>query len=120
MKEIVETVVKALVRGGLYAAGFALIGGLAGLLTQKGFVTGAYIAVLAASCIAMLVAAWGFIGSPKKRFSFFTQDRYRKKEPTSKEDDNAQNKGMESGGLYPTIIAVEMLIIGFIIEALLH
>lgn len=128
MKVLIEVLVKAVVRGILYSAGFAVIGGLIGLVLKKGFIQGAYILVLAGACVAMLVAAYGFIGSPKKRFSFFTQNRYEDlvdqdeggiTDPTEKHNDVRPDKEAFRG-LYPTIIAIEMLVIGFIIEAMLH
>lgn len=128
MKALIEVLVKAVVRGILYSAGFALIGGLIGLVLKKGFIQGAYVLVLAGACVAMLVAAYGFIGSPKKRFSFFTQNRYEDlvdKEETGLSDPSEKHLDHHSDkeafrGLYPTIIAIEMLVIGFIIEAMLH
>ncbi|GAU76132.1 hypothetical protein [Fusibacter sp. 3D3] len=125
MKRLTELIVKALVRGVIYAGGFALVGGLAGLLLKKGFIQGAYMAVLAGSSAAMLVAAYGFIGSPKTRFSFFTHNQYDDvtrsiDEKKSTNSETPENESIEYRGLYPTIIAVELLVIGFIIEALLH
>ena len=125
MKTLIELIVKALVKGLIYAAGFALVGGLAGVLIKKGFIQGAYITVLAGSAVAMLVASYGFIGSPKARFAFFTHHQY---DDVSKSEESTESTKTEAKdrediafkGLYPTIIAVEMLIIGFIIEALLH
>ncbi len=126
MKAFIEILVKGLVRGLIYSIGFALIGGLIGLVLKKGFIQGAYTLVLATACVAMLVAAYGFIGSPKKRFSFFTQNRYEIGDNTEEKSDALERASDNAAdteafkGLYPTIIAVEMLIIGFIIEALLH
>lgn len=114
MKSFIEVFVKALVRGVLYSIGFGVVGGLAGLLLGKGFIVGSYMAILGGACVAMLVAAWNLIGSPKKRFEFFTHRKDKEK------TDSSEKVEMGTGGMYPTIIAVEMLLIGFVIEALLH
>ncbi|MBF4695644.1 hypothetical protein [Fusibacter ferrireducens] len=137
MKRLVELIIKAVVNGLIYTIGFALVGGLAGMLLKKGFIQGAYVAVFAGSVVAMLIASYRFIGSPKSRFASLTHHQYDHvskpteaikpteiikpiKDVKAKELDSAENEDLEYKGLYPTIIAIEMLVIGFIIEALLH
>lgn len=125
MKRLIELIIKALIRGLLYSLGFALVGGVVGVLIKKGFMHGAYVAVLAGSAVAMLIAIYCTIGPPRARFASLTHHQYddvdkSTKRIESKKPDIKGNRLTGYKSLYPTIIAIEMLLIGFIIEALLH
>jgi hypothetical protein len=91
-------------------AGAVVLGGVIGLILGWGFLAGAYMLTLTAAVMMMLVAIYYMVGSPGKRFDFFTQRRYR-------EDDA---KDALSDAIAPIGIAVWLLVFGFFLESLLH
>jgi protein-S-isoprenylcysteine O-methyltransferase Ste14 len=91
-------------------AGAGIVGGVIGMILGWGFLTGAYILTLAASVVVMLIAIYYMIGSPGKRFDFFTQRRYRE----------TGAKDSLSDAVAPILIAVWLMVFGFFLESLLH
>ncbi|MBS7527262.1 hypothetical protein KHM83_11275 [Fusibacter paucivorans] len=91
-------------------AGALALGGVIGLIFGWGFLSGAYVLTLIAAVMMMLVAIYYMVGSPGKRFDFFTQRRYR-------EDDA---KDSLSDAIGPIGIAVWLMAFGFFLESLLH
>jgi len=105
-----ESILTAFFRGLLYVLGFFIIGGLIGLVLKKGFLRGAYIALIGASLLSMIVSIVMMIGTPKSRKKHYFEAN------ELDENDEPRVKGV----LYPITISVVLLVAGFIVESFLH
>ncbi|GKT33773.1 hypothetical protein ADUPG1_007508 [Aduncisulcus paluster] len=79
---------------------------------------GSYVLILVAGVIALFVAVIGFIGTPKTRFEFFT--RIRKRNGKVEEIRKEELETLGEAGVSPAIIGVVMVVLGFVLEALMH
>lgn len=107
---MVRGILKYSIKGLIYSVIFAVIGAGFSLFNGWYFLKGAYIFVLGAGLITSIISAVLLIGTPKTRKGYFA----RKK----KEDFNDPTRGGE--GIAPAFMGIVMVIIGFILEAIMH
>jgi len=88
----------------------SIIGGVIALIMGMPFLQGAYLLNFVFSVIAMLVASYYLIGSPKKRYDYFFN--------TSQESRREEHKNLDN--LAPALLAVWLLFVGFFLESLMH
>ncbi|WP_459195877.1 hypothetical protein [Wukongibacter baidiensis] len=87
-----------------------MIGGAFSLFKGWEFLKGAYIAVLGAGSVAMIISVVLLVGTPRIRKEYFVRK--------TKEKFEDPMRGGE--GMGPALMAVVMVIIGFTLEALMH
>lgn len=97
-------------KGLIYSLIFAAIGGAFSLFKGWELLKGAYIAVLGAGLVSMIIAVVLLVGTPKIRKEYFVREAKDKFEDPM--------RGGE--GIGPALMAAIMVIIGFALEALMH
>ena len=97
---------KYVFKGIIYSVLFALLGSVFSFFIGWKILKGAYIFVLAAGVIIMIISIFLLIGTPGMRKKMFS------------EDGNYAFKGDE--GIGPAIIGIVLMVMGFIIEAINH
>lgn len=105
-------------KGILYSIMIGIVGIPVSFIFGWPILQGIYVAILAMGCFALVIAIASFVGTPKQRYEFFSGLKFKtdKVERISEED----KKKLGEQGTSPAIIGIVMIIIGFIIEALMH
>jgi len=107
---LIKNILKYVLKGLIYSAVFAVIGGAFSLFKGWEILKGAYIAVLGAGLVTMVISAILLVGTPKIRKEYFVRE--------TKEKFEDPVRGGE--GIGPALMGVVMMIIGFVLEALMH
>ncbi|QEK11061.1 hypothetical protein FQB35_01030 [Crassaminicella thermophila] len=104
---ILKFLEKHILKGLLYAAVFAVLGVLFSFIKGWTLLKGAYIFVLGAGVLTMVVSLMLLIGTPQMRKSIFMGSKKWDK-----------NRGSE--GIGPALMGIVITIIGFWLEAMTH
>lgn len=107
---LLKNILNNLIKGLIYSAIFAVIGTVFSFFKGWELLKGAYIFVLGAGIITMIISALLLVGTPKIRKRYFA----RKNE----EDFDDPIRGGE--GIGPALMGIVMMIIGFTLESLMH
>ncbi|SKC91232.1 hypothetical protein [Maledivibacter halophilus] len=107
---MIKNIINYLIKGVIYSIVFAAIGSVFSLLKGWQLLKGAYIFVLGAGIITMIISVLLLIGTPKIRKKYFVREK--------KEDFDDPIRGGE--GIGPALMGVMMMVIGFLLEALMH
>lgn len=107
---MINNIIKYLFKGVIYSAVFAMLGGVFSFFKGWELLKGAYIFVLGAGLVTMIVSALLLVGTPKMRKGYFVRE--------AKEDFKDPVRGGE--GIGPALMGILMMIIGFTLEALMH
>ncbi len=105
---MLERILTYFFKGIIYSAILAVLGMAASFILKWHFLKGAYIFVLGAGILTMIVSIILLIGTPKMRGKYLI----------NKEENNKSDIGGE--GIGPAFMGIVMMVIGFIIEALMH
>lgn len=110
MTVLLKRIMEYLIKGILYSIPLAVLG--AGFSFLKGWplLKGAYVFVLTGGVITMVISTMLLIGTPNMRKEYFRMSQEEKK--------NNPLRGGE--GIAPALMGIVMIIIGFMIEALMH
>jgi ABC-type phosphate transport system permease subunit len=107
---MIKTLIKYIVKGLIYPIPLAIIGVAFSFMMGWKLLKGAYIFVLGAGVLIMLISAILLIGTPKMRREYFDRSEEEKmKDPL---------RGAE--GVGPAIMGIVMMIIGLLLEAFMH
>jgi len=107
---LIKNILNYLLKGVIYSAAFAVIGGAFSFLKGWELLKGAYIFVLGAGLVTIIVSVLLLVGTPKMRKEYFVRK--------SEEDFKDPMRGGE--GIGPALMGIVMMIIGFALEALMH
>jgi len=118
LEQVLTNFLTNIFKGILYSILLGVVGLALGWFMKWPLLKGSYILILAAGTIAMFVAVVGFIGTPKMRHEFFTRMRITNGKAESISKEELQELG--EAGVSPAIIGVVMMLIGFILEAIIH
>jgi len=88
----------------------SVLGGVIALITGVPFLQGAYVLNLGFAVVAMIIASYYLIGTPKKRYDYFFNGSRKSEKREHKDIDN----------LAPALLAVWLLFVGFFLESLMH
>jgi fructose-specific phosphotransferase system IIC component len=94
----------------ILSAGASILGGMIALMMGNPFLQGAYLFNLGLAVVAMMIASYYLIGTPKKRYDFFFRTLQKPSKDSPKNIDN----------LAPALLAVWLLFVGFFLESLMH
>lgn len=118
LEQVLTGILTNIFKGILYSLMLGIVGVPAAWLLKWPLLKGSYVFILTAGVLAIFVAAIGFIGTPKTRFEYFT--RMRKRDGKIEEISKDELEVLGEAGVSPAIIGVMMIIIGFVVEALMH
>ena len=118
LEQVLTDFLTNIFKGILYSLMLGIVGLLVSWIMKWPLLKGSYVLILTAGVLAIFVATIGFIGTPKTRFEFFT--RMRKRDGKIEEISKDELEVLGDAGVSPAIIGIVMIIIGFVIEALMH
>lgn len=110
MSILIKNVLKHILKGVAYSIAFAIVGAGFSFLIGWEFLKGAYMFVLGAGVVTMIISAMLLVGTPKTRKEYFAR----------KDDEAFKDKTRGGEGIGPAMMGLVMMIIGFAIEALMH
>lgn len=105
-------------KGVLYSIMLGIVGMPMSFVLKWPLFKGSYVLILAAGVVALFFAVIGLIGTPKTRFEFFA--RIRKKDGKIEHISKDELEELGEAGVSPATIGIVMIVIGFVIEALMH
>ncbi|MEA3423686.1 MAG: hypothetical protein U9Q80_07835 [Bacillota bacterium] len=120
MEKFLENLLTDVFKGVIYSALFGLVGIGVSLFAGWQILKGVYITILVAGSILMVLSVVFLVGTPKSRVEYFIKGKIvdGKIEKFGKDEKGA--KDFSKKGVSPAIIAIVMVAIAFIIEALMH
>lgn len=119
MGKWLERILTDVFKGIIYTVLFGIVGLGVGFLLGWPLLKGAYVLILGAGAFVMLVAILLLIGTPRNRLQYILKGRLIDGRIEQLDRDETR-RDFSSGGVSPAIIAVVMIIMGFLVEALMH
>lgn len=110
MRILIKNILKHILKGVAYSVAFAIVGAAFSFLIGWEFLKGAYMFVLGAGIMTMIISAILLVGTPKTRNEYFAR----------KNDKDFEDKIRGGEGIGPALMGLVMMIIGFAIESLMH
>ncbi len=120
MYNVLERLLTDIFKGIIYSLMLGVLGAGIGFLLGWPLLKGAYMIILVGASLVMVVSIVFLIGSPKSRMEFMIKGKVIKGKIEKFEDEKERNKDFSSKGISPVIISIVMIIIGFLVEALMH
>lgn len=103
-------------KGILYALMFGAIGAVASFILKWPLLKGVYLFILVPGVLSLVLSVIFFIGTPKDRYEFFSKLKFDEEIPIEVDEE----KALGSDAWKPAIIGTVLIIIGFVVEALMH
>jgi hypothetical protein len=119
MSKIIEKVLTDIFKGIIYSALLGVVGLGLSLLMGWPLLKGAYLLILIAGSLVMIIAILLLIGTSKSRMQYILRGKI-KDGKIEKLDEAEKRRDFAASGVSPAIIASVMVIMGFILEALMH
>lgn len=90
----------------------AAAGLLLSVIYDMEFLKGVYVALFGVGVLMLLYASLMLIGSPKRRFEYYTRMEFR-----SDSAKPSEGKHFEAFGILPALLGITAIVLGFVLEA---
>ncbi len=116
---MIERILTDIFKGIIYSTLLGVVGLGLSLLMGWPLLKGVYLLILITGTVVMIIAIMLLIGTRKSRTKYIFKGKYVEGK-LEKLDEAEKRRDFAAGGVSPAIIATVMVIIGFIVEALMH
>lgn len=120
MYNVLERLLTDIFKGIMYSFMCGVLGAGIGFLFGWPLLKGAYVTILIGASIVMLISVIFLIGTPKSRMEFLIKGKVIKGKIEKFENEKERNTDFLSKGISPVIVSIVMIILGFLLEAVIH